>query len=105
MDNRWNERQIIHLYVMIYFGPLGLIKGVAKDISCSGMFVESGRIILSNDEVIQVSFQYPSADGDKSFTIPAHVIHSNKHGAGLQFLNYIFSPADIPPNSHYAIGQ
>ena len=111
MNNRWSERQIIRLYVMVYYGPLGLIKGVARDISCNGMFVESGRIILSSDEIIQISFQYPFPkdenhiiDGttrNNSFSIPAHVVHSSRKGAGLQFLNYIFKPAEHVMENKY----
>ena len=30
MEIRWNERHIIRINVMIYYGPLGLIRGVGK---------------------------------------------------------------------------
>ena len=101
MENRWNERQLIRLNVMIYYGPLGLIRGTARDISSHGMFIESGRIILSNEELIQISFQYPDHNENKSFSIPAHVVHSNKRGAGLKFLNYVFTPPDQKPVKSY----
>jgi len=101
MENRWNQRHLITFNVMIYYGPLGLIRGVAKDISSQGMFVESGRIILSNEELIQVSFQYPDIYDEKNFSIPAYVIHSNQKGAGLKFLNYVFTPPDRASEKNY----
>jgi len=106
MENRWNQRHLIKINVMIYYGPLGLIRGVARDISSQGMFVESGRIILANEELIQVSFQYPDLYDEKSFSIPAHVIHSNQKGAGLKFQNYIFTPPGKEfEKNYYSVGN
>jgi len=106
MENRWNQRHLTKINVMIYYGPLGLIRGIARDISSHGMFVESGRIILSNEELIQVSFQYPDLYDENKFSIPAHVIHSNQKGAGLKFLNYIFTPPDRKPGkNHYMVSS
>lgn len=106
MENRWNERHLIKINVVIYYGPLGLIRGTARDISSQGMFIESGRIILSSDELIQVSFQYPDLDEDKDFSIPAHVVHSSRRGAGLKFLNYVFTPPiSEPERNYYMVGK
>jgi len=106
MENRWNKRQLIRLNVMIYYGPLGLISGISRDLSSTGMFVETGRIVLASDEIIDLSFHYSDGIEDKYYSIPANVVHSSSKGAGLQFLNYVFVPANQPTaNENYKINS
>ena len=94
MENRWNMRRFIRLNVMIYYGPLGLISGLSRDISATGMFVETGRIALANDETIDLNFRFKDGFEEKNYSISASVVHSSHKGSGLKFLNYTFMPME-----------
>jgi len=95
MEKRCFERNPLQVHVLMHYGPLGLINGVTKNISNHGMFVETGRIILSNDTSIELSFRYPDQFEGNIYTLDAHIVHATVKGAGLQFIDFQFAPAEL----------
>ena len=90
MENRWSYRTPLQLGVLIHYGPLGLIRGVSENVSAEGMFVNTGRIALSDDELVEVTFSYPNSTEGRTFSISANIVHTSEEGTGLQFINFNF---------------
>lgn len=87
MENRWSQRTPMQLNLIIHYGPLGLIRATSKDVSAKGMFIETGRIVLSPDETIELTFSYPSTIEGVTYSLPANIVHSSEQGSGIEFIN------------------
>ena len=87
MENRWSQRTPMQLDLVVHYGPLGLIRARSKDISSTGMFIDTGRIILSPDEIIEVTFSYPSSINGITYSMSANIVHSSEHGSGIKLIN------------------
>ncbi len=88
MENRWLQRTPARINVMIQYAPLGLVAGITKDISCLGMYIHTNSIVLSCEESVGITFRFPNNEYGELLFLQAEIVHSNTHGAGLQFLDF-----------------
>jgi hypothetical protein len=88
MNNRWSERQTITWPVAINYGPLGIVKGTAKDISVNGMFIDTSPVTLFDDEMVSISFAHPYDEHAGYVDIVGDIRHTSDNGAGIKFINY-----------------
>jgi len=95
MENRWSQRTPLELNLVIHYAPLGLIRATTKDVSSTGMFIDTGRIILSPEETIELSFSLPSSRDLHTYTVPASVVHSSAQGSGIEFVNCKLDDFDL----------
>jgi len=99
MENRWSQRTPVQFDLIIYYGPLGLIRAKSMDMSKNGMFIETGRITLSPDEKIELTFNYPPITADQTYQMTANVIHSGELGSGIEFVDYSMDELFYNPGS------
>ncbi|MDX1811027.1 MAG: PilZ domain-containing protein [Gammaproteobacteria bacterium] len=105
MENRWVERTPIQLDLVIYYGPIGLIRAQTKDISANGMYVNTGLISLAPDEQIKITLSYATAVDKVTCQMTGQVIHSDSDGAGIAFIDSPIKDLDYvlkPPLSRSA---
>jgi len=69
---------------MIYYPPLGIIKGKIKNITLEGIAVDLGPIpiLLMADTLVQLAFK---TDNETMQRISAIVVHSTSSGTGFMF--------------------
>ena len=87
-DRRWSARKTIELYVAIYYDRLGLLPCKTLDMSMEGMFVKTGRIILSLHSKVDAVFTHHGGTVSQQLRLPAKIVRVNAEGAGLQFHNF-----------------
>lgn len=92
MECRWSERTAAKFSVALQYGPLGLIIGKVRDISAEGMFVETGRILVYRNDIVNLSFAYPHGEELRIINTQARVRHTAHNGIGLMFEGYKFEP-------------
>ena len=71
--------------VVVNYRSLGLVKGRTRDIGLGGMFVETGRVNLPVNAMLDVSVLIEGAHGMSPFRTGAIVVHSAEGGVGLMF--------------------
>lgn len=86
-ERRWNSRKPIDMNVSLYYGGLGLLQCKVKDISLNGIYVETGRIMLSQDTSIELVFTGYTKQASRQHRINAQIARVDRRGAGLAFNN------------------
>lgn len=83
MERRYNPRARINSSVLIFHKKMGCIKGLVKNISTNGMYIETGQYALPKGSVIELAG--PASWKLKSRTgLPKGlVIHSEDGKLGL----------------------
>lgn len=85
MEHRFNLRKPISLDIMIDHQGLGLVSAQTLNISMGGMFIDTGRIRLPSNAVIQLSFTIESEWNNRTYSTSALVVHSGDDGVGIMF--------------------
>lgn len=85
MERRGNIRQPFLKEVIISCSDVGLIRGQTRDLSNSGVYVETGHISLNSRIKVDVSFLLKQGKNTIMQTIGARVARVDANGAGLQF--------------------
>ena len=86
-DRRWNARVPCIINVALYYGGLGLLPCQTRNISLDGMFVETGRIMLSPESPVEVVFSRPAGKTIRQQRLCAQIIRITNTGAGIMFNN------------------
>lgn len=75
------------LYLILNYGPLGLIRATVKDFGASGITVETGCIVLPGRARVDVTFSYSREGSNRVHRIPARVARSKPGETRLEFDN------------------
>lgn len=87
-DRRWSARKSIELNVALYYDRLGLLPCKTLDMSMEGMFVKTGRIMLSQYSKVDAVLTRFDGSVSQQLRLPAKIVRVSQHGAGLQFHNF-----------------
>ena len=86
-DRRWNARVPCIINVALYYGGLGLLPCQTRNISLDGMFVETGRIMLSPESPVEVVFSRQVGKAIRQQRLCAQIMRTTSTGAGIMFNN------------------
>ncbi|MEW7980313.1 MAG: PilZ domain-containing protein [Candidatus Sedimenticola endophacoides] len=87
IEHRRSARKPISMDVVVSCRNLGLVKGQTLDVGLGGMFVETGRVRLPVNTMINVSVLIEGAHGVSPFKTGAMVVHRRNGGAGVMFID------------------
>lgn len=87
-ERRWCARKAIELDVALYYDRLGLLSCRTLDMSMEGMFVNTGRIILSAFTKVHAVLTHHNGTASQQLRLPAKIVRVSSEGAGLQFHNF-----------------
>jgi len=90
-DNRWSERQDIHLRITLLDDGREILQASSKNISIGGIFIDTTSQQLDIDKKLEVSFSLRSANGTQQHRLPARVVRNHDGGAALAFSDYDFN--------------
>lgn len=93
MEHRCSLRRPMKVDIVLNYRSLGLVRGRSRDVGMGGMFVETGRIQIPVNAMVDVSVMLDTADGACAFHAEAIVVHTNKGGIGMMF-------SDLKPGLH-----
>ncbi len=82
MEHRWSVRQPHQCSVIVDCPRIGLAATRLRDIGVGGMFVETDKVDLPLNAMINVAFALEREE----FCLPAIVVRRTDRGAGLMFL-------------------
>ncbi|HKQ30855.1 MAG TPA: PilZ domain-containing protein [Burkholderiales bacterium] len=87
MEHRWSARKPVTGNVVVECPRVGLIRATMRDVSLSGMFVETGPMVLPLNAPVSVVFSLsPSKSGD-DHCLQAMIVRHTTKGAGIMFLD------------------
>ena len=86
-DNRWSERQDIHLRITLLDDGQEILQASSKNISIGGIFIDTTSQ-LDIDKKLEVSFSLRSTNGTQQHHLPARVVRNHDGGAALAFRDY-----------------
>jgi len=84
MEHQLLRRVNISLPVRVHFRDGGYISGVAVNISCGGLFIQTS-FSGWREGCADVRLKLPTADGDRSVRLPGFIVHCCADGMGLMF--------------------
>jgi len=87
-DRRWCARKMIELNVALYYDRLGLLPCRTIDMSMEGMFINTGRIALSQHSKVDAVLTSHNGTESQQLRLPAKIVRVCMEGAGLQFHNF-----------------
>ena len=82
MEHRHSKRHTTNAMVTIAYAPLGIINARMTNLSCEGMYIDTGPIRLHHGHLVEVFFR--TANGS-ILSLKALTIHSSQQGTGLCF--------------------
>ena len=85
LEHRCSERRVLTLNVVLNHRGIGLVRGRTCDICMGGMFVETGRIRLSLNALVEATLLFPEQGATHIHRAEAMVVHHKGSGAGLMF--------------------
>jgi hypothetical protein len=85
MEHRWNTRKNANLRLMCYLNSSDVIPAKVRNMSLSGMFIETGPVFLSRNDRVDIAFSLPNADESAVYRLTALTIHSSREGIGVMF--------------------
>lgn len=85
MQNRQFPRTEYSIPVVLYYAPLGLVRGTSTDISRCGMRIDTGIVSLAPNAEVNICFVYNTTENRQVFRFNGQVMHNSDTGTGLQF--------------------
>ena len=86
-DRRWSRRKTLPIDVALYYSGLGLLRCKIRDISMDGVFIETGRIVLSHATTLELVFTARAPKHSGYRRLSAKIARVGHDGAGLAFTN------------------
>lgn len=86
MEHRWSVRKPHQCSVIVDCPRGGLAAAQLRNIGIGGMFVETGKVDLPLNALVNVAFALGRDDSREEFCLPAMVIRRTDRGAGIMFL-------------------
>jgi hypothetical protein len=87
MEHRWSTRKSYTGSVVVECPRVGLVRATMRDISLSGMFVETGPMVLPLNAPVSVVFNLPEDKRDSDYCLQAMIVRHTTNGAGIMFLD------------------
>jgi len=87
MEHRWSNRRSMNGEATLSHPRYGLIRGVVRDISIGGMFVETDSVELPVNTPLIVSFQLHNGSQSDHYRLHAIVVRASDEGAALMYLD------------------
>ena len=87
MEHRWSARKPVTGNVVVECPRVGLVKATMRDVSLSGMFVDTGPMVLPLNAPVSVVFNIPSEKSDGDYCLQAMIVRHTAKGAGIMFLD------------------
>ncbi len=87
MEHRWSHRRPLDGAATLSHPRYGLIRGIVRDISIGGMFVETGCVELPINTPVTVSFRLQNEGESDHYRLHAMVVRATDRGAGLMYLD------------------
>jgi hypothetical protein len=86
-DRRLSQRKELRINVALYYDRLGLLPCQTRDLCMEGMFVDTGRVTLSENVPVDAVFTGWYRKDQPSFRVTARIIRVTNEGAALRFHN------------------
>ena len=83
IEHRWSSRKNINIDVNLYYPPIGMIKGITRNISLEGMFVALSGVTIPPQARLEICFTAHSRGQATEHRLPAYVVHGSGEGIGL----------------------
>ncbi len=93
MEHRYSLRRPMKVDIVMNYRRLGLVRGRSCNVGMGGMYVETGRIQIPVNAMVDVSVLLDTVDGACAFQTEAIVVHMSEGGVGLMF-------SDLRPGLH-----
>ncbi len=87
MEHRWFARKPISGSVVVECPRVGRVTAYMRDVSLTGMFVESPQTIFPLNTPVVVSFSLPRQRRFGGYRLQAMIMRRGARGAGLMFLD------------------
>jgi len=87
------------LLILLYYRPLGMIRGRSITISRHSAFIDTNRVRLNKDEELEIAILYPNG-----FIRRRHCIVESSNELGTT-LNFAIQQSLIPVSNHKAAMQ
>jgi hypothetical protein len=87
MEHRWSARKSVDGNVVVECPRVGLVRAIMRDVSLSGMFVETGPLVLPLNAPVSVVFNLPSDSHERDYCLQAMIVRHTTKGAGIMFLD------------------
>jgi hypothetical protein len=84
-DRRMGPRRWAHVTAMINHNRLGMARCRLRDISLEGAFVEIGKRILEQDDIVELVLKVRAGAHHRHCRVPAKVARVSDEGAALVF--------------------
>lgn len=82
-------------YVMLAYGPLGLVRATARQCCIDGITVDTGRITLAEQSDVELSFTHRRHDEFVTHRLRARVNSSSRGTAVLTFTDYARTTREV----------
>jgi hypothetical protein len=87
MEHRWSARKPFSGNVVVECPRVGLVHATMRDVSLSGMFVETGPMVLPLNAPVSVVFNLPLGKIAEDYCLQAMIVRHTAKGAGIMFLD------------------
>ena len=104
MNCRENERFDVNFDVVMCYDSIGLVRGGAKNLSSTGVFVKTSAVYFPLNARIKAAFSCDTPKGRCQLSIDAKVIRSTSKGVALEFDQGV-AAACLPLNNYLAMRQ
>jgi hypothetical protein len=101
MEHRWNVRKPHQCSVIVDCPRSGLAAAQLRNIGIGGMFVETDKVDIPINAIVNVAFTLGRDANREEFCLPALVVRRTVDGAGFMFLE---SELDMLRTLHRALG-
>lgn len=85
MEHRFGSRREVRAAVLLHRRGRAPVAGHTREISISGMFVETARASFSANHVIDIEITLPATAGLRTYRWQAMVVRTTEAGIGLMF--------------------
>jgi hypothetical protein len=85
MEHRFGNRRVVRAPVMLQARAQAPVVAHTREVSLSGMFVETAPAVFAANSVIDVELTLPGATGLRTYHWQAMVVRTTESGVGLMF--------------------
>lgn len=82
-ERRDTPRRSLRLEVVLLYRGLGLLRGVTRDVSLGGMYIELAGAPLPEAAKVRILWRHPQRESPCQ--LPAVIVRSDDHGVAARF--------------------
>jgi hypothetical protein len=101
MEHRFSPRVVTNSPVMIYDKQIGFIDALVKNVSATGMLVDTGRFSLNKGAVVELAGAASWRLESKIGLPKALIVHANNGQTGLLLIAHRSKDIDLWINSQH----